>query len=139
MNSTVVQTSPTIPPTILPRSRNETAKRLYFCFPIFSVLYPTSPPSTAFLVVPTVRSTEIAGISSAHRHVHRRLRELRVEAALIEFGNQRPFQFVAFIEEGDAERKTDVGENLGIFSPGDHRTRAHHRRQIAIGESVAGQ
>src|SRR5260370_18452105 len=111
MNSTVIPTPPTIPPTIAPSSRSETARRRYFSRPIFSPLYRISPPRTARLVVPIVRSTEIAGIASAHRHVDRRFRELRIEAALIEFSDQRPFQFVAFVEEGDAERKTDVGEN----------------------------
>src|SRR5471032_1725285 len=36
-----------------------------------------------------------AGTKLAHRHVHRGLCELGVEAALIEFGDQRPLQLVA--------------------------------------------
>src|SRR5439155_17141675 len=43
--------------------------------------------------------------ASAHRHVYRGFRELGIEAALIEFSDQRPLQFVAVVEEGDAERK----------------------------------
>src|SRR6185437_2263543 len=76
---------------------------------------------------------------SAQRHVHRRFRQLDIEAALVELGDQRPFQFVAFVEEGEAERKADIAENIGVLGPGDHRARAHHRRQIAIGEGVAGE
>ena len=78
-------------------------------------------------------------VVSSKRHVHRGFRQLRIEAALIEFGDQRPFQLVAFVEEGDAEGKADIAEDLGVFRPGDHRARAHHRRQIAIDEGVAGQ
>src|SRR5580704_13730271 len=97
------------------------------------------PPRTARLVSPIVRSTAIAGMASAQRYVDRRFGKLRVEAALIEFRYQRPFQLVTLVEEGDAEGKADIAENLGVFSPGDHGTRAHHRRQIAVGKSVAGE
>src|SRR4030081_488364 len=83
------------------------------------------------------RPRERGGRRLRHRHVYRGLRELRVEAALIEFSDQRAFQLVALVEEGDAEGKADVGENLGVLRPGDHRARAHHRRQIAVGERVA--
>src|SRR3954452_18063738 len=99
MNNTVVQTSPTIPPTTLPRSRSDTANRLYFCFPIFSVWSPMRPSSTAFLVCPMVRSTETFGIDLAERHVDGRLRQLCVEAALIEFTHQRSLEFVPLVEE----------------------------------------
>jgi len=54
-------------------------------------------------------------MASAQRHIYRRFREFRVEAALIELSHQRPLQFVALVEEGDAERKADIGENLGIL------------------------
>src|SRR6202023_2726551 len=95
------------------------------------------PPSTARLVSPIVRSTAIAGMASAQRYVDRRFGKLRVEAALIEFGDQRPFQLVTLVEEGDAEGKTDIAENLGVFRPHDNRARTHHRRQVAVRERVA--
>src|SRR5579864_9448603 len=75
--------------------------------------------------------------SSRQRHVDRRFCQFCIEAALIEFGHQRPLQFVAFVEEGDAEGETDIAEDVGVPGPGDHRARAHHGRQIAIGEGVA--
>src|SRR5579871_1530538 len=134
MKSTVIQTSPTMPPTIFFFSRSETAKRRYRGFPIFCSLYRRRSPRTARLVSPIVRSTAIAGMASAQRYVDRRFGKLCVEAALIEFGHQRPLQLVTFVEEGDAERKADIAENLGILRPRDHGARAHYRRQIAIGE-----
>src|SRR5690349_13665573 len=66
---------------------------------------------------------------SGEGDIHRRLRELGVEAALIEFRDQRPLQLVTLVEEGDTERKADIAEDLGVLGPGDHRARAHHRRQ----------
>src|SRR5438477_5857705 len=86
---------------------------------------------------PSPRSRAEVRKGSTHRHVDGRLGEFRVEAALIELSDQRPFQLVAFVEERNAERKSDIAKNLGVFSPGDHRARAHDRRQIAIGECVA--
>ena len=38
--------------------------------------------------------------TSAQRHIHRGLRQFGIEAALIELSHQRPFPFVAFLEEG---------------------------------------
>src|SRR3954466_8435358 len=78
-------------------------------------------------------------VKSAERHVHRRFRQLRVEAALVELGDEGTFELVALVEEGDPERKTDVAKDVGVFRPGDHRARAHPRRPVAIGESVAGE
>src|SRR5215472_4472182 len=63
----------------------------------------------------------------AQRNVDRGLRKLGVEAALVELRHQRPLQFVALVEEGDAEGKSDIAENFGVFGPGDHRARAHYR------------
>src|ERR1700744_3615829 len=60
----------------------------------------------------------------AQRNIDRGFRQLRVEAALIEFSHQRPFQFVALVEEGDTEGKAEIAENLGILRPGDHGARA---------------
>src|SRR5262245_65214861 len=71
------------------------------------------------------------------RHVDGGFRELGVEAALIELRHQRPLELVTLVEEGDAEGKADIAENLGIFRPGDHCARTHHGRQIAVGEGVA--
>src|SRR6202161_2133130 len=75
---------------------------------IFDVVIVASPR-----VVPAKAGTKLT-----HRHVHRRLREFGVEAALIEFGDQRPFQLVTLVEEGNGERKAELGENIGILSPG---------------------
>src|SRR4051812_29658759 len=66
-------------------------------------------------------------LRSAQRHVHRALRQLRIEAALVEFGHQRSLQFIAFVEKGDAEGKADVAENLGVLRPGNPGARTHHR------------
>src|SRR5262249_18409831 len=79
------------------------------------------------------------GERSAERHVDCRFRQLRIEAALVELGDQGTLELVALVEEGDAEREADIGEDVGILGPGDHRARAHHRRQIAIGEGVTGE
>src|ERR1700746_658363 len=71
---------------------------------VFDVVILISPPVVlAACVVPA-----FAGTTLAHRHVDRGFWELNVEAALIEFGHQRTLQFVALVEEGDAERKPDV-------------------------------
>ena len=61
------------------------------------------------------------------------------EAALIEFGHHRALQFVALVEEGDAEGKADIAEDVGILRPGDDRARAHHGREVAVDEGVAGE
>src|SRR6266566_4359892 len=53
-------------------------------------------------------------------HVDRRFRQLGIEAALIEFGHQRPLQLIAFVQKGDAEGEADVVENIGILRPSDH-------------------
>src|SRR6266436_3665460 len=38
---------------------------------------------------------------SAQRHVDRRLRQLLTKAALIEFGHDRAFQLIAFVQESE--------------------------------------
>src|SRR5271169_1024933 len=73
------------------------------------------------------------------RHVDRALRQFLAEAALIEFRHQRTFELVTFVDEGQPERKADVAEDLGVLGPGDHRARAHHRRDIAVHEGVTGE
>ena len=65
--------------------------------------------------------------------------QLDAEGALIVLGHQRTLQLVALVEEGDAEGKGDITEDLGVFSPGDDGTRAHDGRQVAVDEGGAGQ
>ena len=65
--------------------------------------------------------------AARQRHVHRRFRQLLAEAALIEFGHQRPLQLVAFVEEGEPEGEADIVEDFGVLGPGDHRARATSR------------
>src|ERR1700686_1371360 len=76
---------------------------------------------------------------SAQRHVHRGFRQLDPEAALIELGHDRPLELVAFVEEGDPEGEADILEYVGVLRPDDHRARAHHGRDVAVHEGVAGQ
>ena len=76
-------------------------------------------------------------LASTHRHVHRALRQLFAEAALIELRHLRALQLIALVQKRHPERKADIVENLGVLGPGDHRARAHHCRQIAIHEGVA--
>src|SRR5262249_5498036 len=85
------------------------------------------------------RSPGTTSQTLAERHVDCRFRQLRLDAALIALGDQGTLELVALVEEGDAEGKADIAEDLGILRPGDHRARAHHRRQVAVGERVAGQ
>src|SRR5205814_6822803 len=62
---------------------------------------------------------------SAQRHVHRTLRQLDAEAALIELRDRLALQLVALVDEGHPEREADVAaEDLGILGPGDHGARA---------------
>src|SRR3989442_3286882 len=72
----------------------------------------------------------------AQRDVHRGFGKLGVEAALIEFGDDRPFQLIALVEKRDAEREAEVAENLRVLRPGNHRARAHHGRDVAVHEGV---
>ncbi|ENN89506.1 hypothetical protein RHSP_60941 [Rhizobium freirei PRF 81] len=65
--------------------------------------------------------------------------QLDAEGALIVLGDQRPLQLIALVEEGNAEGKGDVAEDLRILSPGDDGTRAHNRRQIAVHEGRTRQ
>src|SRR3954453_10627532 len=86
---------------------------------------------------PSPRSGAEVRKGSTHRHVDGGLGQFRVEAALIELSDQRPFQLVAFVEERNPERKFDIAEDLGIFIPGDPRARAYDGGQVTIGECVA--
>ena len=63
--------------------------------------------------------------------------KLLAEAALIELGDQRPLQLVAFVDEGEPEGEADVAEDVGILRPGDHRARAHDGGDVAVHEGVA--
>ena len=77
---------------------------------------------------------------AAQRDIHRTFRQLDAEAALVELGDRLPLQFIAFVDEGEAERKADIAaENLRVLGPGDHGTRAHHGRDVAVHEGVARQ
>src|SRR5262245_3796899 len=73
---------------------------------------------------------------SAKRHIHRRLRQLNTEAALIELSDNRAFKFVTLVQKGEPERKSDIVEDLGVFRPDDHRARAHYGRDVAVHECV---
>src|SRR5215469_11353553 len=79
------------------------------------------------------------GAFSAQRDVYRTLRQLLSEATLIEFGDQRPLQFVAFVDEGQPEGKADIVEDFRVLGPDDDCTRTHHRRYVAVHECVARQ
>src|SRR6185295_13905104 len=81
-----------------------------------------------------------SGMTSAQRHVHRALRQLDTEAALVELRHDRSLKLVALVEERQAERETDVAaEDLGVLAPGDHGARAHDGRDVAVHERVARQ
>src|ERR1700722_6920455 len=81
----------------------------------------------------------IAPMPSTQGDIQRALRQLLAKAALVEFGDQAPLEFVALVEEGQAESEADVLEDFRILRPGDDGARAHYRRQIAIYEGVARQ
>src|SRR5690242_8164649 len=55
------------------------------------------------------------------RDVDGRFRQLDAEAALIEFGDDRPLKLIALVEEGEPEREAEVVEDFGVLRPGDHR------------------
>src|SRR5580704_13677546 len=82
-------------------------------------------------------SAPSARVWSAQRHIDRALGQFLTKAALIEFGDQRPLQLVAFVDEGQPESKADIAEDFGVLGPDDHRARAHHRRDVAVHEGVA--
>src|SRR5439155_18525836 len=52
---------------------------------------------------PRVHLSGTTSQTLAERHVDRRFRQLRVEAALIELGDQRTLEVVALFEESDSE------------------------------------
>src|SRR6202022_172092 len=76
--------------------------------------------------------------ASTHDDIYRALRQLLAKTALIEFRDECAFQFIAFVEKGQSERKAGVAENFRILGPSDHRSRAHHGRKISSDERVAG-
>src|SRR4051794_22233760 len=73
----------------------------------------------------------------AQHNVGCTLRQFLSEGALVELGDHRTLKLVALVEEGQPERHADIAEDFGVFGPGDHRTRAHHGRQVAIDEGRA--
>src|SRR5271154_5670166 len=139
-----------IPASRLLIRRGGSGRRTRACETIgFSAAKPTSRsglPAIARRQAATARLKGSAGGSlllffvvfeidiSAQRYIHRRLRQVAAEAALIEFRHDRPLELVAFVDEGQAEGEADFAENLGVLRPGDHRARAHDGRDIAVDE-----
>src|SRR5262245_30465459 len=78
-------------------------------------------------------------ISSAQRHIHRTFRQLHSETALIELGHDGPLELVALVEKGEPEGEAEILEDVSVLRPGNHRARAHHGRDVAIDEGVAGE
>src|SRR5690606_28900123 len=64
-------------------------------------------------------------------------RQLLAECTLVELSDDGALEFIAFVKEGEAERKADIAEDLGVLSPHDDSTRAHHGGEIAIHERGA--
>src|SRR5215467_4491254 len=71
---------------------------------------------------------------SVQRHVDGALGQLLAHTALEEFRHQRPLELVAFVDEGDAEGKADIAEDLRVLGPGQHGAWAHDRGEVAIDE-----
>ena len=67
------------------------------------------------------------------------LGQVLAEDALVIFRDQRPLGLVALVEEGQPEGEADVAEDQRVLRPGDHRARAHHGRDVAVDEALAGQ
>src|SRR5436305_11292332 len=63
--------------------------------------------------------------------------QVLAEHALIIFGDGGPLRLVAFVEEGEPEGEADVAEDERVLRPADHRARAHHRRDVAVDETLA--
>ena len=49
-------------------------------------------------------------------------RQVHAEGALVELGDDRSFEFIAAIEETDAERGAHILEDPGVLRPSDPRT-----------------
>src|SRR5689334_10286484 len=81
----------------------------------------------------------IAATFLAQRHVGSALGKFLTEAALVELRHQWALELVALVQEGEAEGKADVAENLAVFGPGEDRARAHDRGQIPVHEGRARQ
>src|SRR5437588_9447485 len=71
---------------------------------------------------------------STQRHVHGRFRQFGAETAMVEFSHDRPLELVALVDEREPEGKTDILEDIDVLGPGDHRARAHDRREVAVHE-----
>src|SRR5687768_17495997 len=65
--------------------------------------------------------------------------QVLAEDALVIFGDQGPLSLVAFVEEGEAEGEADVVEDERVLGPADHGPRAHHGRDVAVDEALAGE
>jgi hypothetical protein len=49
------------------------------------------------------------------------------KARLIELGDRRAFEFIAFVQEGHPESEADITEDGGVLRPGDTCTRDSSR------------
>ena len=73
-----------------------------------------------------------------HLHSRRRLRQVLTERPLV-VRDRRPFQFVAFVQEGQPEGQPHIlSEDDRFLGLGHYRARTHHRRDVAVDEGVAG-
>ena len=70
---------------------------------------------------------------------HHAFRQILAKDPLIIFGDQHPFRLVALVEEGEAEGEADILENRRILRPADHGSRAHHRGNVAVDETLTRQ
>src|SRR5689334_6887679 len=94
-----------------------------------------SSGSSAMVFIATVRTrlNSFEGVSFSFATLHHSgngdvgggFRQLLAEAALVELGHHTALQLVALVEEGEAEGKAHVAEDLGILRPGDDGARAH--------------
>src|SRR5687768_8286899 len=57
------------------------------------------------------------------------------EHPLVIFRDQRPFRFVALVDERDPKGVADIAEDERVLRPADYRARAHHRRDVAVDET----
>src|SRR6185437_9649335 len=74
---------------------------------------------------------------SRHQHLCSALGQFLAERTLIKLCDAGAFEFVALVQEGEAEGEADVVEYLGILRPGDDGTWAHDGREVTVDERVA--
>ena len=65
-------------------------------------------------------------VSSIYCDYGARLRQFFAKAALVVFGNNRPFHLVALVKESDTKGETTILEDIGVLGPGEHRPRRHN-------------